>query len=168
MCMKQIQTNPGRFREQAQPGNSAAQPAWSPSSTQAWAAWASCTQKSGPECKEGSGWVPSISVQPSYTDLGENTQSVLETKLPNQITKGSKSQSKKFRYYFKAFSGQRRMSYFQKWVFLEVSKEENMNRHPRVLGAKPLPLLNSPEHLSEAPRGQCSSQAKRQKRNMDW
>ena len=42
------------------------------------------------------------------------------------------------------------MLFHLRWVFLEASEEENMTRHPRT-EAKPLPLLKSLEHRSEAP-----------------
>ena len=51
-------------------------------------------------------------------------------------------------YYFKFSLDQRSKLIFLKWVFLEASADT-----PGLLEAKSLLLSNSPEHLSEAPRG---------------
>lgn len=51
-------------------------------------------------------------------------------------------------YYFNFSLDQRSKLIFLKWVFLEASADT-----PGLLEAKSLLLSNSPEHLSEAPRG---------------
>lgn len=66
-------------------------------------------------------------------------------------------------YYFKFSLDQRSKLIFLKWVFLEASADT-----PGLLEAKSLLLSNSPEHLSEAPRGWSLSQAKRRKGSMGW
>lgn len=63
--------------------------------------------------------------------LTQNTQNILETKSPSKV-KGSRFQSKKFRYYFKSSLGQRSVLFFLKWVFLAASEEENRTRHHRT------------------------------------
>ena len=69
----------------------------------------------------------------------------------NKITqrgKRLKISEKEIQYYFKFSLDQRSRLFFLKWVFLEASEDT-----PGLLEAKSLLLSNSPEHLSEGPRG---------------
>ena len=89
---------------------------------------ASLTRMSGPHSvQEGEAGDPAL---PGNL-LTQNTQYILETKLPSKV-KGSRFQSEKFRYYFKSSLGQRSVVFFLKWVFLKASEEENRTRHPRT------------------------------------
>lgn len=129
-------------------------------STQAWAMCPHSTQMSGPQSIQGQAGGPTAFHNHLHTALGENTKGTR-----NKITqwdKGSRFQRKKFSIILNSPWIREVGFFFLKRVFLESSQEDT----PGCL-RQSLLLSNSPEHLSEGPRGWSSSQA-RWKGSMGW
>lgn len=98
--------------------------------------------------------------------LTQNTQNILERKLPSQV-KGSRFQSKKFRYCFKSSLGQRSVLFYLRWVLLEASEEENMTPQD-CLRQSPSRCWRAQSIILRPPGSPSSSRAKRWKGDMGW